>query len=105
MDENHSIRERRRQIKDIERALKVDSGGRGVPLPTLRAARIMEGISQRNLAEKIGGSQRTIHELETQIRGAYPTTIRRLAEALRVTPADLIHEETTTISMKGEDDE
>jgi hypothetical protein len=38
----------------------------------------------------VGGSQTTIRSLEALRRGAYPKTIRKLAEALEVSPADLI---------------
>lgn len=94
MNEDHLIKERRRQIRMIERTLEHNRDGRGTPLPGLKAARIMEGLSQRGLAEKIAGSQRTISELENQSRGAYPTTIRKLCQVLSVAPADLIRKET-----------
>lgn len=94
MNEDHLVVERKKQIEMIEKTLSRTPSNRGMPLPTLKAVRIMKGLSQKTLAEKIGGSQRTISELENQYRGAYPTTIRRLAEALEVAPAELIREKT-----------
>jgi transcriptional regulator with XRE-family HTH domain len=48
------------------------------------------GISQRELAEKIGGTQASVRQLERQRRGAYVSTLRKLCEALEVGPDDLL---------------
>jgi transcriptional regulator with XRE-family HTH domain len=45
-------------------------------------------LSQRELAERAGVSHVTIARLEGG-QDAHPRTVRKLAEALRVTPADL----------------
>lgn len=47
-------------------------------------------VSQRELAKKSGVTQSTIWDLENLGRGAHPRTVRKLADALGVTPADLI---------------
>jgi DNA-binding XRE family transcriptional regulator len=76
-------------MKVIRRMLRKHPNARGLMLPGLRAARIAEGLSQRDLAERTGASQRTIRELENQQRGAYPKTIRRLSKALKLRPIAL----------------
>jgi transcriptional regulator with XRE-family HTH domain len=45
-----------------------------------------------DLAEKSGVHRNTISKLENGRGGAYPETIRQLAEALDVEPAELIGE-------------
>ena len=69
------------------RFMKVD----GVKLRGLRRGRAW---SQRDLARESGVSQDTIARLETGRREAQPRTLRRLADALRVEPREL---------MKGEE--
>jgi transcriptional regulator with XRE-family HTH domain len=72
---------------------KVEQEGcrhRSIPLPALRAARRSMALSQRQLAEMAGVSANTVRLLEGGRRGAYPSTLRKLASALGVTPADLI---------------
>jgi DNA-binding Xre family transcriptional regulator len=63
---------------------------RGVLLPGLWAARVSSALSQRDLAEMISTNQGTVQQLETQQRGAYPKTVRRLCQVLKVEPADLM---------------
>ena len=43
-------------------------------------------MSQEELAEKSGVARDTISKLETGRRGAYPSTIRKLAAGLEVKP-------------------
>jgi transcriptional regulator with XRE-family HTH domain len=74
-------------------------------LPGLRVARIAEGLSQRDLAKMIGASQRTIRELESRQRGAYPKTIRRLCKALEMKPIELTFRTDLIKPIKGDDDE
>ena len=76
-------------MRVIRRMLRKHPNARGIGLPGLRAARIAEGLSQRDLAKRIGASQRTISELENRRRGAYPKTIRRLSKALKLRPIAL----------------
>lgn len=64
--------------------------GRGVYLPGLWSKRVCAGLTQRELAGLIGSYQSTICALESQNRGAYPKTLRRLCEALGAEPADLL---------------
>jgi non-specific serine/threonine protein kinase len=69
------------------------SGGTAPTLPPLGALlqrhRHAVGLSQMELAERAGLSQRGISDLERNLRQApYPATIRRLAEALALSEAD-----------------
>lgn len=65
---------------------------RGRQLPGLKAAREGKFLSQMELARRSGIGQPTIWELESEdrTRGAYPVTIRKLAEALGVEPGVLV---------------
>jgi transcriptional regulator with XRE-family HTH domain len=47
-------------------------------------------MSQEELAEKSGVARDTISKLETGQRGAYPSTIRKLAAGLEVQPQMLV---------------
>ncbi len=82
--------ERRRRVAMIKQGARSTNGGRSYLLPGLWACRLAAGLTQRQLAEAIGGTQTTVRKLERQARGAYPRTIRRLCEALGVAPEDLI---------------
>jgi transcriptional regulator with XRE-family HTH domain len=55
----------------------------------LRKIREDQAYSQRALADASGVSAGTIARLEAGIRGAYPSTVRKLAQALGVTPREL----------------
>ncbi len=55
-------------------------------LPRLRLVRQEAVMSQEELAEKSGVARDTISKLETGRRGAYPSTIRKLAAGLDVRP-------------------
>lgn len=79
--------ERDRPKEDQERCRN-----RSIPLPALRALRQSVALSQRQLAERAGVSANTVRLLEGGRRGAYPGTLRKLASALRVAPADLTRE-------------
>ncbi len=63
---------------------------RSIPLPSLRELRQSRGLSQRALGKRAGVSPGTVYRLENGIRGAYPSSVRKLASALGVTPADLV---------------
>jgi transcriptional regulator with XRE-family HTH domain len=65
---------------------------RGIPLPGLRPARQRLALTQRELASRAGMGQGTVCKLESLQRGAYPKTLRTLAVALGVTPADLVED-------------
>jgi transcriptional regulator with XRE-family HTH domain len=59
-------------------------------LPHLRILRRRAVMSQEDLAEKSGVARDTISKLETGQRGAYPSTIRKLAAGLDVEPRMLL---------------
>lgn len=65
---------------------------RSVYLPSLRGLRQSRGRSQRELGKLANVSTNTIYQLETGLRGAYPTTVRKLATALEVPTEDLVRE-------------
>jgi transcriptional regulator with XRE-family HTH domain len=59
-------------------------------LPRLRLVRQEAVMSQEELAERSGVARDTISKLETGRRGAYPSTIRKLAAGLDVQPQMLM---------------
>ena len=59
-------------------------------LSHLRDFRRRAVMSQEDLAEKSGVARDTISKLETGQRGAYPSTIRKLAAGLDVEPHMLV---------------
>ena len=59
-------------------------------LPRLRLIRQGAVMSQEELAERSGVARDTISKLETGRRGAYPSTIRKLALGLDVRPQMLM---------------
>ena len=63
---------------------------RSTPLPGLAAHRRRRGLTQRQLGELAGVAHTTVQRLESLSRGAYPQTLRKLATALGVEPADLL---------------
>ena len=65
---------------------------RSVPLPGLRAARQRSALTQRELSVLAGVGKGTIWELETERRGSYPRTLRRLAKALETEISNLVKE-------------
>ena len=58
----------------------------------LRELRRQKVLSMRELEEKSGVSYNTVWRLETERTGAQPRTIRKLADALGVEPAELLPE-------------
>lgn len=64
-----------------------------VAMGQLKRLRRERALSQRALARKSGVGLDTVNKLETGLRDALPTTVRKLADALGVKPKDL---------MKGE---
>lgn len=57
-------------------------------VPRLREQRERRALSQEELAKLSGVSRTTIIKLESG-RGAWPQTVRKLARALKVDPAEL----------------
>ena len=82
--------ERSRRVAAIKETAKSTNGGRSYLLRGLWACRLAAGLTQRELADAIGGSQATVGLLERGCRGAYLGTIARLCEALGVAPEDLL---------------
>ncbi len=58
----------------------------------LRELRRQKVLSMRELEENSGVSYNTVWRLETGRTGAQPRTIRKLADALGVEPAELLAE-------------
>ncbi len=56
---------------------------------SLRVLRLEQGLSQRDLAVKAGVTQQTVVHLELGRREPHPGTMRRVAEALGVQPAEV----------------
>jgi transcriptional regulator with XRE-family HTH domain len=63
---------------------------RSILLPALAAHRRRQGLTQRQLGELAGVAHTTVQQVESMSRGAYPRTLRKLATALGVEPADLV---------------
>jgi len=66
---------------------------RSTPLPALATHRRQQGLTQRQLGELAGVAHTTVQQLESLKRGAYPQTLRKLATALGIDPAELLHGE------------
>jgi DNA-binding XRE family transcriptional regulator len=82
--------ERHRQVAAIKKGARSLNGGRSYLLQGLWACRQAAGLTQRQLAERMGSSQTTVRKLERLSRGAYPKTVQRLRSVLGVTPEDLL---------------
>ena len=65
---------------------------RSIDLPALRYLRQSRGLSQRDPGKQAKVSPGTVYRLENGLRGAYPQTVRKLASALGVSPAELVRE-------------
>ena len=50
-------------------------------------------LTIRELADEAGVSKTTISNIENGQSEAYPSTIRKLARALEVTPSELVHQD------------
>jgi len=64
-----------------------------IPVPALanlKALRVRAALSQRDLAKKAGVAHTTIVRLEGGDPNVLPSTLRKLAAALKVKPAELI---------------
>ena len=82
--------ERRHRVAIIKAAAKSTNDGRSYLLRGLRSCRLAAGLTQRQLAEAMAGSQATVGQLERQQRGAYLKTMTRLCDALGVALEDLL---------------
>lgn len=63
---------------------------RGRPLPSLRFYRVERLWTQEALAARSGVARNTVARIENDAKPAEFSTIQKLAEALGVTPADLM---------------
>jgi transcriptional regulator with XRE-family HTH domain len=61
-----------------------------VNIQRLRELRRQKVLSMRELEEMSGVSYNTIWRLENGVTGAQPRTIRKIAQALGVEPAELV---------------
>ena len=59
----------------------------------VRRLRVLHALSQRELAEQAKLSVTTVNRIETGQRKPMPRTVRKLAEALGVTPEELLAEQ------------
>ena len=59
-------------------------------LSRLRELRFLAGLSQADLAERAGVARTTIIRLEVGDPNVLPSTLRKLARALKVKPAELL---------------
>ncbi len=71
-------------------AAKRRGRGPGTTVKNLRYYRERVGLSMEELHHETGVAVSTISDLENGQRGAQGRTVRKLADALRVTPADLV---------------
>jgi transcriptional regulator with XRE-family HTH domain len=63
---------------------------RMILVPRLRTLRLRAALTQRELAERAQLTPSTVHRLENKLQEVRPSTLRKLARALGVKPADLI---------------
>jgi transcriptional regulator with XRE-family HTH domain len=79
-------------VKELatSRRVRMMERSRSTLLPALAAHRRRRGLTQRQLAELAGVAHTTVQRLESLKRGAYPQTMQKLANALRVEPEDLL---------------
>ena len=61
-----------------------------VSLPHLKSTRVRRALSQRELSALSGVSRMTIARLEAGGADPFPTTVRKLAQALNIDPAELM---------------
>ncbi len=63
----------------------------------VRRLRVLRALSQRELAVRAKLSVTTVNRVETGQRRPMPRTVRKLAEALGVTPEKLLAEQSRLI--------
>jgi DNA-binding XRE family transcriptional regulator len=79
-----------RRPEDYIRHLEHRTRRRGVPLPFLSAWRFKRLLTQQQLADLAGVQQHTIYRIETRGDKAEFKTVRKIAEALQITPEELL---------------
>jgi transcriptional regulator with XRE-family HTH domain len=65
-----------------------------VDVEKLKQLRLERGLSQRQLAVQAGIANTTLANLEARRSGAHPSTLRKLADVLGVSPLDLMEQES-----------
>ena len=70
----------------------------------LKSARIVMNLSQTELAEKVGITERSIYNYEQTATYPKPTLLKKLADALNVTVAYLMDEEDTDKRRKADEE-
>jgi DNA-binding Xre family transcriptional regulator len=100
---NDEKTERSRRVAAIKETAESTNGGRSYLLRGLWACRLAAGLTQRELADAMGGSQATVGLLERECRGAYLRTIMRLCECLGVAPEDLLSGDSPSEPKKSVD--
>lgn len=66
---------------------------RSIYVPALRDLCQSRGLSQRELGRLAEVSLSNVYRLKNRLQGAYPDTVRQLAAALEVSPAELVQED------------
>ncbi len=74
----------------VAATIGVRSQGQVPHLPNLRRLRQLAALSQKELAERAQLSQTALSDLETGKTEARPSTVRKLATALKCEPKELI---------------
>ena len=67
----------------------------------LRETRLRRALTQAELAEKAGTTEATVNRLENGLQAPRVSTLRKVAAALGVEPADLIDWEATGEEARG----
>ena len=62
----------------------------------VRTIRIQKGISQKELARRVGGSQAHISDIERNKRRASISVLLKIMEALKCSPTDIMKERQET---------
>jgi transcriptional regulator with XRE-family HTH domain len=85
----------------VDNAGIVGDNGKGQPVTTgdnIKRWRERRALSQEGLGELAGISANTIWRIETEGRAPRPTTLRKIADALKVDPAVLLDGKATTVA-------
>jgi transcriptional regulator with XRE-family HTH domain len=67
----------------------------------LRETRLRRALTQAELADKAGTTEATVNRLENGLRDPRMSTLRKIAAALGVEPADLIDWDAATEETRG----
>lgn len=67
----------------------------------IRETRLRRALTQAELAEQAGTTEATVNRLENGLQAPRMSTLRKIAAALGVEPADLIDWDATTEEDRG----